>query len=271
MSEFSSTYRKFVKTSSRADRYHGFDLKVLARLTPVIKFLYEDWWKVEFSGLEQLPSTGPALIVGNQGSGLPWQAIMLLYTLMGEAKEPRRLNIMYDLDWIEDERLRAFLIEIGFVPWSSANMKRLFAKGELVAIFPEGVNGLAKPFSQRYRLQGFDWTRLLPAVEEGVKVLPLATLGCDESVPILGRSAKLAGLLKAPFFPLTPFFPWLPFPLSLGSMPVRWKMSLMKLAKYDAGTQRDQIQVATKGLSDSLEGSIQAELNRMFRRRDRIW
>ncbi|MBZ0189645.1 MAG: hypothetical protein K8F91_25585, partial [Candidatus Obscuribacterales bacterium] len=60
-------------------------------------------------------------------------------------------------------------------------------------------------------------------------------------------------------------------PLSLGSMPVRWKMSLMKLAKYDAGTQRDQIQVATKGLSDSLEGSIQAELNRMFRRRDRIW
>jgi hypothetical protein len=73
-------------------------------------------------------------------------------------------------------------------------MKRLISKGELVAIFPEGLEGLSKPFHERYRLQEFDWTRLLPAVEEGVKIYPLSTVGADEAVPLSflsGRSFPL--------------------------------------------------------------------------------
>ncbi|MGD9683189.1 MAG: 1-acyl-sn-glycerol-3-phosphate acyltransferase [Candidatus Obscuribacterales bacterium] len=271
MSEFSSTYRDFVKKSVKSDRYYGFDLKALARLEPVLKFLYQDWWKVEFSGLELLPKSGPCVIVGNQGSVLPWQAIMLLYAMMADRKNPRRLHIMYDLDWIEDERLHAFLVEIGFVPWSSANMKRLFEKGEIVAIFPEGLNALSKPFSQRYRLQGFDWTRLLPVVEEGLEIFPLATLGCDEAVPILAKSGSLAEKLHLPFFPITPFFPWFPFPFNFASLPVHWKMSLMKSVKYEKSKKREQIELVAKELSSVLEGGIQAELNKLFRHRDRIF
>ena len=152
MSHFVSTYRDFVRQTVKSDRYWGFDVRVLARLEPFLSFLYFDWWKVKFDGLERLPKDGPAVIVGNQGSVLPWQALMLIYGLMSNADHPRRVHIMCDLDWIDDERLNAFLLEIGFVPWSSASMKRLLDRGEIVAIFPEGIAGLSKPYSQRYRL-----------------------------------------------------------------------------------------------------------------------
>ncbi len=192
---------------------------------------------------------------------------MLIYGLMSNADNPRRVHIMCDLDWIDDERLNAFLLEIGFVPWSSASMKRLLDRGEIVAIFPEGIAGLSKPYSQRYRLQEFDWTRLLPAIEQGVKIFPLSVLGCDEAVPMLANFERLAKFLKMPYFPISPFFPLLPFPFNLAFRPIAWKMQLMKEMKYEKSNDRDELENTTKAMSRRLEGEIQAELNRSLRHR----
>jgi hypothetical protein len=53
-------------------------------------------------------------------------------------------------------------------------------------------------------------------------IFPLATLGCDEAVLILTNFEKAAKFLNLPAFPITPFFPWLPFPLNLASLPTKW-------------------------------------------------
>lgn len=265
MSQFLHNYRDFLKQSAKSDRYHGFDMRVLASVEPILSFLFHDWWRVEFNGLEKLPKEGPALIVGNSGSFLPWPAFMLLYAMMSSRTNPRRVHIVADLDWIKDERLHAFLLQLGFVPFSSANMKRLFHKGELVAVFPEGVPGLAKPYMGRDRLNEFDWVKLLPGVDEGVTIYPLATLGCDEAIPILTNVDKVAKLLNLPAFPITPFFPWLPFPLNLGSLPTKWHMSIIKPLSYEVSADRDVIEETAMRQSQFAEGEIQAELNRMLR------
>ncbi|MBS2006118.1 MAG: 1-acyl-sn-glycerol-3-phosphate acyltransferase [Cyanobacteria bacterium SZAS TMP-1] len=265
MSQFLSNYRDFLRQSGKSDKYHGFDLRVLARVEPFLSFIYHDWWRVEFNGLEKLPSEGAGLIVGNSGSFLPWPALMLLYALMSSRTNPRRIHFVADLDWIKDERLYAFLVELGFVPFSSANMKRLFAKGELVAIFPEGISGLTRNFANRCRLIEFDWVKLLPAVEEGVTIFPLATLGCDEATPILTNLESLAKLVGLPAFPITPFFPWLPFPFNLASLPTKWQMSLLKPLTYDVAVERDKIEETVMKQAQFAEGEIQAELNRLLR------
>jgi 1-acyl-sn-glycerol-3-phosphate acyltransferase len=267
VSQFLSNYRDFLKQATKSDKYHGFDVRALVRVEPMLSFLFHDWWRVEFNGLEKLPKEGAALIVGNSGSFLPWPATMLLYALMSSRVNPRRLHIVADMDWIKDERLFASFLELGFVPFSSANMKRLFAKGELVAIFPEGAAGLARPFSARERLIEFDWVKLLPAVEEGVPIFPIATLGCDEAIPVLTNLDAIAKMLNLPSFPITPFFPWLPFPFNLASLPTKWNMSILKPLSYEKAEDRDLIEETSMKQSQFAEGEIQAELNRLLRQR----
>jgi 1-acyl-sn-glycerol-3-phosphate acyltransferase len=267
MASFANSYNNYVKCALKADRFFGFDVRAVAQVEPVMKFLYQDWWKVQVANLQRLPKTGPALLVGNSAGLIPWPAFMLMYALMNNSECPRRLNIVADLDWLTDERLYSMFVQLGFVPWSSANLKRLFAKGEMVAIFPEGLSAMSKPFAERYRMLEFDWTRLLPAVEENVPIIPISTLGCEESIPTIANIKFLAKFLHMPAFPITPFFPWLPFPFNLGSLPVHWRMAVLDSRSYLQQTGRDNLEETAKQQSRFVEGEIQAELNRMLRAR----
>jgi len=263
---FVESYKSYIKAARKATQF-GSSVKTMARLEPILRWLYKHWWHVDFSGLEKLPREGPALIVGNTAGIIPWTGMMLAYALMLRKEAPRRLNILCELSWIEDERLQQLVREMGFVPWSADNAKKLFAQGELVAIFPEGIQGAVKPFSERYRLREFDWTRMLPALEENVKTFPLATLGCDESFPIIANLDGVAKALELPAFPITPFLPLLPFPFNMASLPGRWIMHVLKPTEYARVETRNERYETALTLSRDLEGEVQAELNRMLRKR----
>lgn len=264
---FTEVFRDYIRTARKGTDF-GYSVKTMAQLEPYFGFLFRTWWRVQIKGLERIPAEGPALIVGNTGGIIPWAGLMLSYALMSRGSNPRRLNICCEMDWIEDERIHHLGRELGFVPWSSDNVKRLIAQGELVAVFPEGMQGAIKPFSERYRLREFDWTRILPALEEQVPTIPLATLGCEEAFPVVTNLSDLAKMLDLPAFPVTPFMPFLPFPLNvLGSLPVGWKMSLLKPMERKTYETRDEIYEAAIPFAREIEGQIQAELNRQLRQR----
>lgn len=262
---FANTYREYIRVA-RKTTDSGFNLRTMAKIEPVLAFLFDKWWKVNLQ-LKHLPKAGPMLIVGNSGGIFPWAGVMLAYGMMRCQDKPRRLYIMADLDRIEDERVYNFLKEIGFVSWSADNAKKLFAEGAAVVVFPEGPAGALKPFGERYRVRNFDWTKVMPAIEMGIPLVPIATIGPDESFPMGANAEAIAKFLDLPAFPITPFFPWLPFPLNLFSLPVTWKMHVMKTVDYkrvDAG-DRAQLEETAKKAASYLEGDVQAELNRLLR------
>ncbi len=263
---FSESHKSFVKTARKRTPF-GSNLKTMAQVEPLTSFLFNKWWKVDIKGLERIPDEGPALIVGNTSGILPWAGIMLAHALMNRKAFPRRINIACEMGWIEDERIHQLARELGFVPWSADNVKTLFAQGELVAVFPEGVQGAVKPFSERYRLRDFDWTRVLPAIEDKVPIIPLATLGVEESFPIVGNFEEMAKLLDLPAFPITPFMPLLPFPFNMISLPVNWKMKTLKTPDYKKTEDRNERYETAQTLAKEIEGEIQAELNRLLRTR----
>lgn len=266
MTSFEVTYKDYISTVEATQDEH-FNLQTVARAEKLLGFLYKDWFRVEMNNLERLPESGPVLVVSNAGGILPWAAAMMMYALMSDKKKPRRLSVLANLDWIEDERIYNFLREIGVVPLNADNARRLFAEGQTVMVFPEGQSGFVKPFGERYRLRSLDWTVLLPAVEAGVPVFPLATLGPDESFPVAKNVQWLANLLELPAFPITPTFPFLPFPINLLSLPSKWRMRVLKPVAYDKSSERHEVEESAKKLALFLEGEIQAELNRMLRAR----
>ncbi|HEY9712608.1 MAG TPA: hypothetical protein V6C72_04015, partial [Chroococcales cyanobacterium] len=192
------------------------------------------------------------------------------FALMSSKANPRRVHIVADMDWINDERVYLRLQELGFVPWSSANLKYLFSKNQIVAVFPEGASAVRKPFTERYRLCEFDWTRILPAVEENITIFPLATVGLDEAIPTITNVDGIAKILGLPGYPVSPFMPLLPFPANLlASLPVEWRMKLIKPTAYEAEESRDDIEETAKHQSRLIEGEIQAEINRILRLRNK--
>ena len=66
-------------------------------------------------------------------------------------------------------------------------------------VFPEGVKGTGKPFSERYRLQRFGRGGFVEiALRTGSPIVPVAVVGSEEIYPKLGESRPLARATGAP-------------------------------------------------------------------------
>lgn len=264
---FVQRYRSFTRANVR-DHQFGFNLKTLAKIEPVLGFLYEDWWQVDMQGVDRLPENGPGLVVANAGGIFPWAAMMLSYALLAKLVRPRRLHVLMDMDWIEDERLYQFLVEIGFVTWSADNAKKIFSAGDLAFIYPEPSGTAVRTVSDRYRVRDFDWTKIMPAIEARVPIYPMAITGPDEVVDVYLNFEQLGRFLGLPAFPITSSFPWSPFPTNIVPRRQKWFARIMKALRYDdVGDSRDDLEQTSQEQSLFASGEVQAEINRMLRSR----
>jgi 1-acyl-sn-glycerol-3-phosphate acyltransferase len=202
----------------------GFDEDFAELVEPFFGFLYDRWWRVKATGLHNVPGHGGAMLASNHAGILPWDATMISVALLREHPLPRHprflvLNWAFDLPWVS-----VFLRKVGGVVASPYNALRLLEQDQLVAVFPEGVKGTGKPFAERYRLQRFGRGGFVEiALRSGAPIVPVAVVGSEEIYPKLADVPPLARLIGAPFFPVTPTFPWLG-PLGAIPLPSRWRI-----------------------------------------------
>ena len=91
-------------------------------------------------------------------------------------------------------------------------------------VFPEGVKGTGKPFSERYRLQRFGRGGFVEvALRTGSPIVPVAVVGSEEIYPMLGDSRTLARPPARRSSRSRPTFPWLG-PLGLVPLPSNWRI-----------------------------------------------
>jgi len=203
----------------------GFDEELAEATYPLFDFLYSVWWRVQVSGVRNVPAHGRALLVANHaGSIFPFDASMMTMAIMKEHPLPRWPRFMV-LDWaFELPFFSAFMRRVGGIPASPHNATRLLDSDEMLMVFPEGVKGTGKPFSQRYRLQRFGRGGFVEvALRTRAPIVPVAVVGSEEIYPKLGESRALARATGAPFVPVTPTFPWLGA-LGLVPLPSRWRI-----------------------------------------------
>ncbi len=178
-------------------------------------------------GAERVPAHGRALLTSNHAGILPWDATMISMGLLREHPLPRYprflvLNWAFDLPWIS-----AGMRKVGGVVASPFNAMRLLEQDHLVAVFPEGVKGTGKPYSERYRLQRFGRGGFVEiALRTGAPIVPVAIVGSEEIYPKVADLPAVARLLGAPYFPVTPTFPLLG-PLGVVPLPSKWRIEFL--------------------------------------------
>ena len=239
----------------------GFDEEFADLVLPFLDFLYDRWWRVETVGATNVPGHGRALMVANHAGILPWDATMISMGLLREHPLPRYprflvLDWAFSLPWVS-----VAIRKVGGVAASPFNALRLLEQDQLVAVFPEGVKGTGKPFRERYRLQRFGRGGFVElALRTGAPIVPVAVVGSEEIYPKLGEAPPLARAIGAPFFPLTPLFPWLG-PAGVVPLPSRWMIEFcdpVPTAHYGPDAADDRSLVLE--LSEQVRDTIQAKL-----------
>jgi 1-acyl-sn-glycerol-3-phosphate acyltransferase len=245
----------------------GFDEGFADLVEPFFGFLYDRWWRVQVEGVHRVPAHGRALLASNHAGILPWDATMISVALLREHPLPRHprflvLNWAFDLPWIS-----VFIRKVGGVVASPYNALRLLEQDRLVAVFPEGVKGTGKPFAERYRLQRFGRGGFVEiALRAGAPIVPVAVVGSEEIYPKLADVRPLARVIGAPFFPVTPTFPWLG-PLGVVPLPSKWRIEFCEpidTARFgpEAASDRGLVLELTEQVRDTVQQALYANLVR---------
>jgi nucleoside-diphosphate-sugar epimerase/1-acyl-sn-glycerol-3-phosphate acyltransferase len=242
----------------------GYDPDLVDHLlAPLLRPLYQRWWRVRTEGLEHVPSSGAALVVGNHAGTLPFDAMMVALAIHDEHPAHRILR-MLAADLAFTLPLVAPLArKSGNTLACEEDAERLLQAGELVGVWPEGYKGLGKPFRDRYRLQRFGRGGFVElALRTGTPIVPVAVVGSEEIYPMVGNLRRLGRLLGLPYLPVTPTFPLLG-PLGAVPLPSQWLIEFcppIETASYGPDAVLDPMVVFD--LTDQVRDTIQRTLNK---------
>ena len=235
--------------------------------------VYRHWLRAEWEGLEHVPLEGGALLVANHGGAIPSDAPVVMHGIETELLRPvygLAENLFRSIPVVGTLWSRS-----GGVPAHPDNAFRLLHdEQQLVLVFPEGTKATGKLVSERYQLRRFGRGGFVEiAMRAGVPVVPMAIIGNEEAMPILWKSARLAGCCDLPYFPVTAnqfvFGPLLGYVVPL---PAKFRIRVLPpitfdvepgLARYNRGLVMEQ--------SERIRALIQHEVDDLLRHRRSIW
>ena len=239
----------------------GFDPAYTESFLPVFRWIYHRYWRVETTGAELVPESGRALLVANHAGVLPWDGAMIKTALFEEQARPRHARALVASLFFDMPGLAWFLRRTGPLAGRPEDAHRLLERDELVLVFPEGVKGTGKGWSNRYRLRRFGRAGYVQtAIRAKAPIIPVSVVGSEEIYPMLADLEPLAGLLKLPYFPVTPTFPLLG-PLGLVPLPARWRIQFHEPVRTDLCAPSDAAdQRLVMHLNDQVRATIQQGL-----------
>lgn len=234
--------------------------------------LYRTWHRVEWEGLEKIPTGGGALLVSNHAGAVPADAPAIMHGIEEELGRP-----VYGL---ADEMFKRMPVvgtlwaRSGGVLAHPDNAYRLLREqGQLALVFPEGTKGTGKHYSERYQLRRFGRGGFVQiAMRAGVPIVPIAVVGAEEAMPIVYKSGMLAKALGIPYFPITANMLALG-PLGIGlHFPAKIKIRVLDPVDFDV--EPDQPRYSRSMIMDTSERirqQIQEALLDMLRHRESVW
>ena len=201
----------------------GLSARTARQALAFFKLLYRYYFRVESSGHAVIPEKEAAILAANHGGLLPFDAAMTIVDVFLRAESGRLLRTVVDRWAGTLPFVNVFYARVGQVVGSRDNFRELIEDGQLLLVFPEGLQAIRKKAAERYVVQDFHLGFVEESMLHHVPIVPVAIVGPDDQAPILYDVKPLARLLGLPVVPVTPTFPLLG-PLGLLPYPVKYEI-----------------------------------------------
>ena len=224
-----------------ADDLETRDPDYIREVLPLAWMIASFWFRAEVRGLEKIPASGPVLLVGNHSGGNmtpdTWVFVLGFSAYFGAERPFYQLAHSLVMLMPGARSLRKF----GTVVASHENADRALAKGAAVLVYPGGDYEVHRPSWQSAKID-FDrrhgFIRL--AHRDGVPLIPVVSIGGQETALFLSRGERLAHLLRLDrlfrlhVLPISLALPWgLNIGDLLGHIPLPAKITIQVLDPID--------------------------------------
>jgi 1-acyl-sn-glycerol-3-phosphate acyltransferase len=205
------------------DDVDEWDPDYIRRTLPLMRTFFHTYFRAEVTGLERIPD-GPVLLVGNHSGGTMIADTFVFGTCFYERFGPERR--FHQLAHDVAARLPGLGIRpMGTVRASHDNARKAFRKGAAVLVYPGGDYETFRPSWHSDRIE-FDHRQgfVKLALEENVPIVPVVSIGGQETALFLTRgesAARLLGLDRLLRIKVLPISIGPPFGISVLDLPPR--------------------------------------------------
>jgi 1-acyl-sn-glycerol-3-phosphate acyltransferase len=251
----------------------GFDRQLTEEVfNTLARFLHETWWRVDWIGMENVPSEGGALLVSNHAGTLPWDAVVMKFGVLDKHPAHRHVRLLAADLAFRTPFIGPLARKSGNTLASAEDAFRLLERGDLLGVFPEGFKGVGKAFKDRYKLQRFGRGGFIEiALRSRAPIVPVSIVGSEEIYPMLYNAKTLARLFGFPYFPITATFPWLG-PLGVIPLPSKWIIEFGEpITTDDQPEDAWQDPLTVFDMNDRVREVIQQTLYRNLMTRRSVW
>jgi 1-acyl-sn-glycerol-3-phosphate acyltransferase len=175
----------------------AWDPAYIEETLPAVGAWCEGYFRGEVEGLENIPTDEPVLLVGNHSGGTLIADTFVLahafYTHFGPNQ--RFHQLAHDLVF-KVPGLRELVRRYGTVPASPENMRLALERDAALLVYPGGDHESYRPSWESSKVdfdgrQGF----VKLAIELGIRIVPVAAIGGQETALFLGRGRRFAKVL----------------------------------------------------------------------------
>jgi 1-acyl-sn-glycerol-3-phosphate acyltransferase len=239
-------------------------------------FLVDYWFRMEFDGWENLPDP-PVLLVGiHSGAPFVWDAWTVGVQWWRRFGQDRPLHGTAHDVLMAMPVIGRYFRAMGVLPAAPDSMATALAEGRDVAVWPGGEVDSLRPWSERDTAnlagrKGF----VKMAIRAGVPIVPIATVGGADAMPVLirgdqlSRTLRLDKLLRLKVFPIAVSLPWGVAPAALPQFPLPAKIRtrLMPAVELDHDPKRVDDDDYLEEKYWEVQNSIQCGMDALARRR----
>ncbi|MGE5697443.1 MAG: lysophospholipid acyltransferase family protein [Candidatus Sericytochromatia bacterium] len=238
--------------------------------------LVDHWFRMEFDGWENLPEP-PVLLIGiHSGAPFVWDAWTVGVQWWRRFGEDRLLHGTAHDALMAIPLIGRYFRAMGVLPAAPDSISTALAEGRDVALWPGGEVDSLRPWSERDRANLAGRTGFVKmAIRAGVPIVPIATVGGADAMPVLIRGDRLARTLgldkvfRLKVFPMAVSLPWGIAPAALPQFPLPAKIRtrLMPPVEVDHDPARADDDEYVQAKYREVQDTIQAGMDSLARKR----